>query len=154
MFLETIGPFLFANTKVAKYVDEHVLAADALWDWREGINALADVLWDEFSRDVEGEAFLGAEEGSAGVGEGLDVALVCDQSGVAVAEEVALRLGENGSEISDSGAGFCWDREEFYDVFVVFCSLWTSWNSKICLINSVWFNALWINKRNNIVNSR
>ena len=54
------------------------------------VDALADVLGDEFCRDAEGESFAGAEEGSAGVGEGLDVALVCDQSGVAVGEKVTL----------------------------------------------------------------
>ena len=54
------------------------------------VDGFADVLGDEFRRDVEGESFLGAEEGSAGVGEGLDVTLVCDQSCVAVGEEITL----------------------------------------------------------------
>ena len=71
------------------------------------VDCFADILGGEVGWEAVGEAGADAEEGSAGVGEGLDVALVCDQSGVAVAEEVALRLGENGSEISDSGAGFC-----------------------------------------------
>ena len=39
---------------------------------------------------AEGEAFAYAEEGSAGVGESLDVALVCDHCCVAVAEQIAL----------------------------------------------------------------
>ena len=57
------------------------------------VDGFADVLCGKVSREAEGEAFLDAEQGSAGVGEGLDVALVCDQSGVAVCEEITLRGG-------------------------------------------------------------
>ena len=54
------------------------------------VDGFADVLRGEISREAEGESFLDAEEGSAGVCEGLYVALVCDQSGVAVGQEIAL----------------------------------------------------------------
>ena len=71
------------------------------------VDCFADVLGGEVGREAVGESVADAVKGGACVGEGLDVALVCDQSGVAVAEEVALRLGENGAEIRDSRAGFC-----------------------------------------------
>ena len=54
------------------------------------VDGFADVLGGEVGREAGGEAYADAEEGGAGVGEGLDVALVCDQCGVAVAEEIAL----------------------------------------------------------------
>ena len=56
------------------------------------VDGFADVLGGEVGREGGGEAF--ADEGSAGVGEGLDVALVGDEGGVAVCQEVALRGGE------------------------------------------------------------
>ena len=59
------------------------------------VDGFAYVLRSEVGREADGEAFLDAEEGSAGVAEGLYVALVCDQSGVAVSEEIALRSREN-----------------------------------------------------------
>lgn len=61
------------------------------------VDGFADVLGGEVGREAGGEAFADAEEGSAGVGEGLDVALVCDERGVAVDEEVALRCGKFGA---------------------------------------------------------
>ena len=54
------------------------------------VDGFADVLCGEVGREAEGKAFLDAEEGSAGITEGLYVALVCDKSGVAVGKEVAL----------------------------------------------------------------
>ena len=54
------------------------------------VDGFADVLRSKVGREAGGESFADAEEGSASVAEGLDVALVCDQSGVAVAEEIAL----------------------------------------------------------------
>ena len=48
------------------------------------VDGFADVLGGEVGREAGGEALADAEEGSAGVGEGLGVALVCDQCGVAV----------------------------------------------------------------------
>ena len=54
------------------------------------VDGFADVLGGEVGGEGGGEAFADAEEGGAGVGEGLDVALVCDKGCVAVAEKVAL----------------------------------------------------------------
>ena len=54
------------------------------------VDGFADVLSGEVGGEAEGESFLDAEEGSAGVGEGLDVALVCYQCCVAVGKEIAL----------------------------------------------------------------
>ena len=58
------------------------------------VDGFADVLGGEVGREAGGEAVADAEEGGAGVGEGLDVALVGDQGGVAVAEKVALSRGQ------------------------------------------------------------
>ena len=59
------------------------------------VDCFTDVLGGEVGWEAGGEAFADAEEGSAGVGEGLGVALVCDQSCVAVGNEVVLTLGQD-----------------------------------------------------------
>ena len=59
------------------------------------VDGFADVLGSEVGREAAGESFADAEEGGAGVGEGLDVTLVCDKGCVAVGEEVTLRGGED-----------------------------------------------------------
>ena len=81
---------LLSDAKILENINQHILSRDFARDGSEGVDGFADVLTDEVGRDAEGEAFAGAEEGSAGIGEGLDVALVCDQGCVAVCEEVAL----------------------------------------------------------------
>ena len=70
------------------------------------VDGFSDVLGDEVGRDGEGEAFLGAEERGAGVGEGLDVTLVCDEGSVTVGEEVSLRGCKDAAQVCDSGTGF------------------------------------------------
>ena len=82
--------YLLSDAKILENINQHILGRDLARDGSEGVDGFADVLADEVGRDAEGEAFAGAEEGSAGIGEGLDVALVCDQGCVAVGEEVAL----------------------------------------------------------------
>ena len=74
------------------------------------VDGFADVLGGEVGREAGCEAFADAEEGSAGVGEGLDVALVCDESCVAVGEEITLCGCEEGAEIGNSVTSFCGDR--------------------------------------------
>ena len=81
---------LLSDAKILENINKHILSRDLARDGSEGVDGFADVLADEVGRDAEGEAFAGAEEGSAGIGEGLDVALVCDQCGVAVAKKIAL----------------------------------------------------------------
>ena len=54
------------------------------------VDGFADVLRGEVGWESEGEAFLDSEEGSASVGESLDVTLVGDKGGVAVGEKVTL----------------------------------------------------------------
>ena len=90
--IDVFGCFgiLFSDAEVFKDIPQDLICGDFADDGADVVDALADVLGDEFGRDVEGETFAGSEEGSAGVGEGLDVALVCDQSGVAVGEKVTL----------------------------------------------------------------
>ena len=71
------------------------------------VDRFADILRGEVRREAGGEAFTDAEEGGAGVGEGLDVALVGDECGVAVGQEISLSGGKKGAEGVDPGAGFC-----------------------------------------------
>ena len=54
------------------------------------VDGFADVLGGEVCWEAGGESVADAEQGSAGVGEGLNMALVGDEGGVAVAEKVAL----------------------------------------------------------------
>ena len=54
------------------------------------VDGFADILGSEVGWEAGGETVADAEEGSAGVGESLDVTLVGDEGGVAVCKEVAL----------------------------------------------------------------
>ena len=81
---------LLADAKIRKDINQHVLRRNFTGDCAECINGFADVLADKVGREAGGETFAGTEEGSAGVGKGLDVALVCDEGSVAVGEEIAL----------------------------------------------------------------
>ena len=98
--------YLLANTKIRKDIPQHLIRRDFSDDGADVVDRFADVLGGEVGREAGGEAFTDAEEGSAGVGEGLDVTLVCDQGGVTVGEDVALGGGEVCAEVGDSGAGF------------------------------------------------
>ena len=97
--------YLLSDAKIRKNIPQHLVRRDLSDDASDVIDGFADVLGGEVCREGGGEAFADAEEGGAGVGEGLDVALVCDECVVAVAEEVALRSGKMGAEFADSGAG-------------------------------------------------
>lgn len=54
------------------------------------VDGFADVLCSEVCGEAGGESVTDAEQGSAGVSESLDMTLVSDEGGVAVAEKVAL----------------------------------------------------------------
>ena len=82
---------LFSDAEIPKNIPQHLISRYFADDGAEVVDCFADVLGGEVGREAGGEAFADAEEGGAGVGEGLDVALVCDQGGVAVAEQIALR---------------------------------------------------------------
>ena len=97
----------FSDAKIPKNIPQNLVGRDLSDDAAEVVDRFADVLGGEVGREAGGEAGADAEEGGTGVGEGLDVALVGDEGGVAVAEEVALGGGEMGTESGDSGAGFC-----------------------------------------------
>ena len=56
------------------------------------VDCLTDVLGGKVGGEAGGEAVADAEEGSAGVCESLDMALVCDEGGVAVAKKILLGL--------------------------------------------------------------
>ena len=84
---------LLADAEIPKDVAEDFVGGDFADDGTEVVDGFADVLRGEVGGEAGGESFADAEEGSASVAEGLDVALVCDQGCVAVSEEIALRCG-------------------------------------------------------------
>ena len=84
---------LLTDAEIPKYIPQDFVRRDLSDDGAYVVDCFADVLGGEVCREGGGEAFADAEQGSASVGEGLDVALVCDECGVAVAEEVALSRG-------------------------------------------------------------
>ena len=75
---------LFADAEIPEDISEDFVGWDFSNDGADVVDGFADVLCGEVGWESEGESFLDAEEGSAGIGEGLDVALVCDQDGVAI----------------------------------------------------------------------
>ena len=81
---------LLTDAKISKYIPQHLIRRDLSDYASDVVDGFTDVLGGEVGWEAGGEAVADAEEGGAGVGEGLDVALVCDQCCVAVAEEIAL----------------------------------------------------------------
>ena len=81
---------LFPDAEIPENVPQNLISRYLADDGAEVVDCFADVLGGEVGREAEGEAFANAEEGSEGVGESLDVALVCDHCCVAVAEQIAL----------------------------------------------------------------
>ena len=81
-YLSDIG--LFSDAKIRKDIPQNFVGGDFADDGAEVVDGFADVLGGEVGREAGGEAVADAEKGSAGVGEGLDMALVCDESCVAV----------------------------------------------------------------------
>ena len=81
---------LFSDAEIPENIPQNLISRYLAYDGAEVIDCFADVLGGEVGREAEGEAFADAEEGSAGIGEGLNVALVCDHCCVAVAEQIAL----------------------------------------------------------------
>ena len=69
---------LFSDAEISKDIPQHLISRDFADDGAEVVDGFADVLGGEVGGEGGGEAFADAEEGSACVGEGLDVALVCD----------------------------------------------------------------------------
>ena len=82
--------YLFSDAKIPKNIPQNLVGRNLSDDGADVVDGFADVLGGEVGREAGGEAGADAEEGSAGVGEGLDMALVGDEGGVAVAEEIAL----------------------------------------------------------------
>ena len=82
------------------------------------VDGFADVLGCKVGREAGGETFADAEEGSARVGQSLHVSLVCDESCVAVSEQILLRFYEVFLQFFESGACFCGNRDNSYLLFV------------------------------------
>ena len=98
---------LLTDAKIRKNISQHLIGRNLSDDAADVVDGFADVLGGEVGREAGGEAVADAEEGGAGVGEGLDVALVGDEGGVAVSQEISLGGGKKGAEGVDPGAGFC-----------------------------------------------
>ena len=69
---------LLPDAEIPENIPQTLGGRDFADDGAKVIDSFADVLGGEVGREAEGEACADAEEGSAGVGESLDVALVCD----------------------------------------------------------------------------
>ena len=85
--IDVFGCFwvLFSDAKIPKNIPQNLISRYLSDDAAEVVDCFADVLGGEVGREAGGETFADAEEGSAGVREGLDVALICYQSCVAIA---------------------------------------------------------------------
>ena len=81
---------LLSDAEIPKDISQYLVSRYLSEDRAEVVDGFADVLGGEVCREAGGEAFANAEEGSAGVGEGLGVTLICDQCRVAVGHQIAL----------------------------------------------------------------
>ena len=81
---------LLSDAKIPENIPQNLVGRNLSDDGAEVVDCFADVLGGEVGREAGGEAGTDAEERGAGVGEGLDVALVGDEGGVAVSEEITL----------------------------------------------------------------
>ena len=81
---------LFPDAEIPEDFPKFFVGGDFADDGAEVVDGFADVLGGEVGRDAGGKAFADAEEGSAGGGEGLGVALICHQCRVAVGHQIAL----------------------------------------------------------------
>jgi hypothetical protein len=90
--IDVFGCFrvLFSDAEISKDIPQYLIARNLSDNASQMIDRLSDILGGEVCREAGGEAFADTVQGSAGSGEGLDVTLVGDQSGVAVCEEIAL----------------------------------------------------------------
>ena len=83
---------LFPDAKIPENIPQYLISRNFSDDGAEVVDGFADVLGSEVGRDAGGKAVTHAKEGSAGVGEGLGVALICHQCRVAVGHQIALSL--------------------------------------------------------------
>ena len=81
---------LLSDTEIPEDIAQHLIRRNLADYAADVVDGFADVLGGEIGREAGGEAVADAEEGSAGVREGLDVALVCYQGCVAFSEQIAL----------------------------------------------------------------
>ena len=91
--------FLFSDAEIPENISKDLISRYFADDAAEAVDCFADVLCGEVGRKAGGESFADAEEGSAGIGEGLDVTLVCDQGGITIGEEVSLGGCKDGSQV-------------------------------------------------------
>ena len=81
---------LLPDAKIPEDISEDFVGGDFSDDGAEVVDGFANVLGGEVGREAVGESVADAVKGGACVGEGLDVALVCDQSCVAICQEISL----------------------------------------------------------------
>ena len=106
------------DAEILKDIPEDFVGGDFADDGTDVVDCFADVLRGEVGRETGGQAFADAKEGSACVGECLDVALVCDEGSVAVAKKVTLSRGQELAQTTDPGSGFSGYRQYDYRAFV------------------------------------
>ena len=99
------------DAKIRKNIPQNLIGRNLSDDAADVVDGFADVLGGEVGGEAGGEAVADAEEGGAGVGESLDVALVGDEGGVAVGQKITLGGGKKGAEGVDAGAGSGGDRQ-------------------------------------------
>ena len=92
----------FSDAKIPKDIPQHLITRNLSHDASQMVNRLADILCSQIRRQSGVEAFAHAPKRSAGVGKGLDMALVGYEGGVAVRKKITLRIGEMGTQITDS----------------------------------------------------
>ena len=85
---------LLTDAEISKDIPQDLIRRDLSDYASDVVDGFTDVLGGEVGWEAGGEAVADAEEGGAGVGEGLDMALVGDQGGVAVAEKITLSRGQ------------------------------------------------------------
>ena len=83
---------LLTDAEIPEDVPQYLVRRNFSDNGTKMVDGFADVLGGKVCGEAGGEAVADAEEGSAGVGESLDMALVCDEGGVAVAKKILLGL--------------------------------------------------------------
>ena len=104
---------LLSDAKISKNIPQDLVSGNLSDNRAEVIDCFAYVLGGEVGRETSGETFADAEEGSAGVCQGLGVALVRHKCRVTVSEEIVLSCGKEDSQSVCSEAGFCRNRYDF-----------------------------------------
>ena len=94
--------FLLTDAEISKNIPQYLISRNLAHNAAEVVDGFADILGSEVGWETAGETITDTEEGSAGVGESLDVTLVGDEGGVAVSEEVLLGFYQDFAQIGET----------------------------------------------------